>query len=146
MPSISRTVVVVGLVVLVGGIVSGSLGVFQQGTETCKSGYGLSITKLDENETVDPDSEPVAYSNLSATEQQVFREILTTEQTIYQNSTPFEGLTQKVVTYRSEQYETGTLFVADCFNRGVSFNIWGSLLALLGGVIVTATSGWRRLR
>lgn len=147
MPSISRAVMVIGLVSLIGGVASSGWGVYQQATDTCESGYGMTITHLEENETTDSTAEYVAYSNLSATEQQIFREILTAEMTpIYQNSTPLEGLTQKVVTYQGEQYETSSLFVSDCANGWALFKIWGGLTALLGGVIVVATSGWRRLR
>jgi hypothetical protein len=147
MPSISRSVMAIGLVLLVVGVASGSWGVYQQTTDTCESGYGLTITKLEENETASSTAEHVAYSNLSATEQQVFQDILTAEETpIYQNSTQLEGLSEKIVTYRGEQYETSPLFVSDCANGWAIFKIWGGLIALLGGVIVIAASGWRRLR
>lgn len=146
MPSIARTVMTIGLVLLVVGVASGSWGVYQQATDTCESGYGLTITKLEENETASPTAEHVAYSNLSATEQQVFQDILTAEETpIYQNSTPLEGLSEKVVTYQGEQYETSPLFVSDCANGWAIFKFWGSLIALLGGVIVITVFGWRRL-
>ena len=147
MPSISRAVTVIGLVLLIGGIASGGWGVYQQAADTCESGYGLTITHLEENETADSAAEHVAYGNLSATEQRVFREILTAETTaIYQDSTPLEGLTQKVVTYRGEQYETSPLFVSDCVNEWRFYKVWGGVTAFLGGVIVVATSGWRRLQ
>lgn len=146
MPSISRTVLVIGLVLLVGGVASGSLGVYQQTTDTCESGYGLTITKLEENETASPTAEHVAYSNLTATEQQVFQDILTAEETpIYKNSTPLEALSEKVVTYRGGQYETSPLFVSDCAKGWAIFQIWGAFSALLGGLIVIAAFGWRRL-
>ena len=147
MPSISQTVLVIGLVLLLGGVASGGWGVYQQTTDTCVSGYGLTIIHLEANESADLTAEHVTYSNLSATEQRIFREILTAETTpIYQNSTPLEGLTQKVVTYQGEQYVTSRLFVSDCANGWALFKIWGGLTALLGGVIVVATSGWRRLQ
>jgi hypothetical protein len=140
-------VTVIGLVLVIGGIASGGWGVYQQATDTCESGYGLTIIHLEENETADSTAEHVAYSNLSATEQRVFREILTAETTpIYQNSTPLEDLTQKVVTYQDEQYETSPLFVSDCANEWEFYKIWGGVTALLGGVIVVATSEWGRLR
>lgn len=137
----------IGFVLLVGGVASGGWGVYQQATDTCESGYGLTITHLEENETADPAAEHITYSNLSATEQRVFREILTAETTpIYQSSTPLEGLTQKVVTYQGEKYETSPLFVSDCFKEWTLFKIGGGFTALLGGVIIVATYGWRRLR
>ena len=147
MPSVSRAVTVVGLVLLIGGIASGGWGVYQRAANTCESGYGVTITRLDENETADPTAEHVAYGNLSAVEQRIFREMLTAETTaMYQDATPLEGLTQKVVTYRGERYETGPLFVSDCVDEWRFYEIWGGVTALLGGVIVVATSGWRWLR
>lgn len=147
MPSVSSTVVVIGPVLFVGGVASGGWGIYQQTTDTCESGYGVTITELEENETASPTAERVAYSNLSATEQQAFQDTLTAEETpIYQNSTPLEGLSQKVVTYRGEQYETSSLFVSDCADGWAIFKIWGGLIALLGGAIVITASGWRRLR
>jgi hypothetical protein len=146
MPSIPRLVMVVGLVLLVGGIASGGWGVYQQATHTCESGYGVMITRLNKSETVDPAAKHVEYNNLSDTEQRIFRDILTAETTpIYQNSTQLEGLAQKVVSYHGEQYETSPVFVSDCTDGWGVFKIWGGLTALLGGVIVIATSGWRRL-
>lgn len=81
MDYLARLVMVVGLVLLVGGIASGSWGVYQQATTTCESGYGVTIIPLEANETADPTAEHVAYSTLSATEQQIFRDILTAETT-----------------------------------------------------------------
>ena len=115
MVSISRAVLVVGILLLVGGVVSGGWGVYQQSTDTCKFGYGVMITRLAGNETASKTAEHVTYSNLPVAEQQKFREILKAKKTpIYQNSTQLESLTQKVVTYQAERYETGPLFVSDC--------------------------------
>lgn len=137
----------IGLVLLVGGAASGGWGLYLHATNTCESGYGVTITHLEENETADPAAEHITYSNLSATEQRVFKEILTAETSpIYQNSTQVDGLEQEVVTYRGERYETGRRFVSDCAPVWPLFTIGGGFTAILGGVIVVATYGWRRVR
>lgn len=147
MVSLLRSLLVAGLVLLLAGVASGGWGVYQQVTDTCESGHGLTITQLEENETADPTVEHVEYSNLSATEQRVFQEILTAETTpIYQNSSMLEGLTRKIVMYRGERYKTSGMFVSDCARAWRVKKTVGGLTAFLGGVIVVATSGWRRFR
>lgn len=143
----SRPVLVVSVLLLVAGVTSGGLGLFLWGTDTCESGYGVTISELGENETAAPTAEHVAFSNLSATERQVFKEILAVETTpVYQNSTLVDGLEQKVVTYRGERYETGAGFVSDCAPVWPLFIVGGGFTAILGGGIAGATYGWWRFR
>lgn len=136
----------VGLLVLIGGGVGGGVGMYQEATDTCASGYGVTITQLAANETADPTAEHIAYSNLSSTEQLLFREILAADTTpIYQHA-PLDNLTHKVVTYQGQQYETSRRFIADCGNLGAVFKAWGSVFVFLGTSMIVAAAGWRYLR
>ncbi|MFB6140267.1 MAG: hypothetical protein ABEJ26_07510 [Halosimplex sp.] len=117
MPSTSRIMMGIGLTLLVAGVASGGFGVYLQSTDNCESGYEIDVHKLTENQTTTSTAEHVTYSKLSATEQQVFREILRSNETrIYQNETALRGLSRRVVTYRGEQYETSAVFASDCGN------------------------------
>ncbi|MFC4450650.1 hypothetical protein [Halorussus aquaticus] len=146
-PSVSGVALAVGLFALVCGGTLGAYGVYQQTTDTCESGTGLTVHRLAANETADPALERVAYENLSAAEQEVFREILTAETTpVYQQSGVLDGLTRKVVTYRGGRYETSRQFESDCFGAGETYAFLGGVVALLGGLVAGGAYGWRRRR
>ena len=147
MLSILRAIRVIGVILLLIGSSLGIVGISLQIMDTCESGSGITIHRLNANETPDASFDQVTYENLSTAEQRVFTEILTAETTpIYQNESAVYGLSQKVVTYRGEQYETSVPFIADCFNSGMGFMFLGSIIAILGGVIVVTPKVVRRLR
>lgn len=89
----------------------------------------------------------MVYSDLSTSQQRAFKRILDAEETpIFQNSSGLDGLDRKVITHRGERYETSRLFVSDCPNLWSTYQFFGGLTALLGGLVVAATYGWTRFR
>ena len=145
MPSLVRAIAVLGLVVLVlGGTVAG-YGLYLERTDTCESGYGLSAFELGPNETAESSVERVAYENLSAAEQRVFREAVENGTTdVVENRSVLDGLGNTVVTYRDERYET-VMWVRDCVRTYPVFIVLGGLAAAVGAVVAGGAFGWRWL-
>lgn len=145
MPSVVRAVAVLGLVVLVAGTVTAGYGVYERHADTCESGYGLSAWAVGPNETADASLERVAYENLSAAEQRVFREAVENGNTgVVENRSVLDGLGGKVVAYRGDHYET-VMWVSDCARSYVAFIVFGKLAAAVGGVVAGGAFGWRWL-
>ncbi len=144
MPSIARALAVLGLAVLAVGGSAAGYGVYESWTNSCESGYGVSAIQLGPNETAESSFERVAYENLSADEQRVFREAVRNGSSGVENRSVLDGLSGKVVVYEGDRYET-VVWVSDYPNTHASFVVFGGLTAAVGAVVAGGAFGWRWL-
>ena len=134
MPSIQRTARTIGIVVLVGGIITSGFGFYQQSANTCKSGYVVTVDRLPES--ADTSAGGVAYENLSAPEQRALERILSSEtRQVFEDPDSIGGLSNSIVRYEGTWYETGPVVAIGCDQPGVFVMYCGIAAALLGGTV-----------
>lgn len=141
--SLLRTVSLFGLVLLLLGGGGVALGSVVSATDTCTSGYGITLYPLDGNESVDSEAGVVAFEELPPVEQRVFLEAYTDpdrqdggygSSPAYEDGVPWNNDVQ-FVEYRGERFEVSG-WVGDCGpGYGPVLRVFSTPVALLGALV-----------
>ncbi|WP_396610553.1 hypothetical protein ACH9L7_09905 [Haloferax sp. S1W] len=116
-------------------------GFYQQSVNTCESGYIVVVDRLPES--ADTSAEVVAYENLSAPEQRAFERILASEtRQVFDDTDSIDGLSETIVRYEGEQYETGQMVAVGCGQPGVFAMYCGIAATLFGGIVALVARLW----
>ena len=121
------------ILLLIGGtgVVWGS---YVQATDDCESGSSLSISPHAANENADPQTDPVAFGDLSPMEQRLFLEAYTSTDNssdVPERWPPSRFDDTRVVTYRNQQYDIKPT-VVDCGVSGKTATLGGVASSVVG--------------
>ena len=146
MPSLSNAVIVLaGAFVVIGALTAGC-GLYEEATNTCTPETSLHITHLQPNETVE-DAHQQAFENLSADQQAAVREQLPVNESVRVEQTgPFDGIINTVVTYEDERYYISRIAHSDCPNIAQSYLMIGGVAMLAGCLGIGVVLGARVVR
>ena len=147
MPSIIKTVGLLGVIFLLVGGTAVAWGSYQQAANPCESGYQLSIDRSQVNETSDSRYERTTFADLSAVEQRIFLEAVTDTYNLsrmYQNTSQFTNISGKIVSYRNEEYVTQTVVSGCGVQPGTYTKLGGGLATFIGLGNLIFAGVWRR--
>jgi len=137
-----------GVILLVTGGTAVAWGSYQQTANPCESGYQISTERVKTNETLDSRYERIAFTDLSTVEQRIFLESITdmyNQSNMYQDSSELANLSDKAITYRSDQYVTHVV-VSDCAGQpGTYSKLGGGITAFIGLGSLILTGIWQQL-
>jgi|AntRauTorcE11898_2_1112593.scaffolds.fasta_scaffold59544_1 hypothetical protein len=144
MASVSRTLLVGGVLIVAGTLLAG-FGFYEQRSNTCDPGQKTVITQLQPTETVDTRERP--FENLSAEHQTAFREQLPVDGTEdLEERTLGDGNLNTVIVYEGQRFHIYPVTIDNCPPIGRADRVRGGLITAVGAGIVLAVLGRRRLR
>ena len=89
----------------------------QTPTSTCEAGYGVTVKRVNATTSGGSQVERIEYENLSSEQQDIFREIVESEERIlYDTPDGLLAFDNSVVRYDGGQYSVSTIYSSSCRN------------------------------